>query len=112
MDKLTTYREAVRKLLAELAGTKPSNATAVETLCVFDADTDQFLVLSVGWDGGERIHTPLVHVRLRNNKVWIEENNTDMRIAQRLVEAGIPRDDIVLGLQPPEMRRYTEYAVG
>jgi hypothetical protein len=29
-----------------------------------------------------------------------------------LVAAGAPREDIVLGFQPPQVRQYTDYAVG
>jgi XisI protein len=31
-------------------------------------------------------------------------------VAEMLVDAGIPRTDIVLGFQPPELRHLTEYA--
>ncbi|WP_416212683.1 element excision factor XisI family protein [Nostoc sp. DedQUE04] len=36
---------------------------------------------------------------------------TEMRVAQELVERGVPKDDIVLGFQSPEMREYTGYGV-
>ncbi|MFN0112370.1 MAG: element excision factor XisI family protein, partial [Blastocatellia bacterium] len=32
-------------------------------------------------------------------------------IATDLEEAGVPKEDIVLGFQPPKVRPYTEYAV-
>jgi hypothetical protein len=41
-------------------------------------------------------------------KVWIEEDMTDLAIAE-LVEAGVPKD-IVLGFQAPEPRKYTDFA--
>jgi hypothetical protein len=44
-------------------------------------------------------------------KVWRQADNTDLRIAERSEEAGIPQGDIVLGFQPPNVRPYTEYAV-
>jgi len=34
-----------------------------------------------------------------------------MRIAQELVDRGIPKENIVLGFQSPEMRQYTDYGV-
>ncbi|WP_293064495.1 element excision factor XisI family protein [Okeania sp. SIO2B3] len=36
---------------------------------------------------------------------------TEIRIAQELVERGVPKEDIVLGFQAPEMREYTDYGV-
>ncbi|MBV6621557.1 MAG: XisI protein [Rivularia sp. (in: Bacteria)] len=33
-------------------------------------------------------------------------------IGNDLVKAGVPKDDIVPGFHPPELRKYVEYAVG
>jgi hypothetical protein len=64
-----------------------------------------------GWDGSRRIHGPVVSLEFIDGKVWLQANNTDLRIAERLEEAGIPKSDIVLDFQPPHVRPYTEYAV-
>ncbi|NEO03364.1 MAG: XisI protein, partial [Moorea sp. SIO3I7] len=39
-------------------------------------------------------------------------NMTEMKIAQKLVERGVAKEDIVLGFQAPEFRQYTDYGVG
>jgi hypothetical protein len=36
---------------------------------------------------------------------------TEDGIANRLLEAGVPKEDIVLAFQPPEFRRHSEFAV-
>ncbi len=36
---------------------------------------------------------------------------TEMRVAQELVDLGVGKEDIVMGFQPPQMRKYTAYAV-
>jgi hypothetical protein len=46
---------------------------------------------------------------LKDGKIWLQQNLTDQNPAEDLVEMGIPREDIVLGLQPPYKRQYTEY---
>jgi hypothetical protein len=69
-------------------------------------------VLEVGWKGGKRVHGSVIHIDIREGKVWIEHNATDIRIGEDLVAAGIPRQDIVLGFQPPEMRPFTKFGVG
>ncbi|MDZ8140312.1 MAG: element excision factor XisI family protein, partial [Nostoc sp. DedQUE04] len=48
---------------------------------------------------------------IKQGKISIEQNMTEMRVAQELVERGVPKDDIVLGFQSPEMREYTGYGV-
>jgi hypothetical protein len=54
---------------------------------------------------------PVVSLEIISGKVRLQADNTDLRIAERLEEAGIPKGDIVLGFQPPSVRPYTEYAV-
>jgi len=51
-------------------------------------------------------------MRIVNEKVWIEANNTDYLFADRLLEADIPHEDIVLAFHAPEMRQYTDFAIG
>lgn len=36
---------------------------------------------------------------------------TDIQIAEDLTEMGVPREDIILGLQPSYLRQYTQYGV-
>ena len=46
MDKLTSYRTLIRRLLSELAALVNRQPTpGVETLCVFDQERDQYLLL-------------------------------------------------------------------
>ena len=44
-------------------------------------------------------------------KVWIERDNTEDGVAPELVQAGIPKSQIVLAFRSPEVRKHTEYAV-
>lgn len=112
MDKLTQYREIATRLLREFVGLVNRSAQpGAETLCVFDTHSDQYLVLSVGWTGGRRVRGTHLYLRLRNGKVWIEEDWTDWNMAGQLLQAGVPREDIVLAFQPPEKRALTEFAV-
>ncbi|MCC5643739.1 XisI protein [Nostoc sp. CHAB 5824] len=46
-----------------------------------------------------------------NDKVWIQYDGTSLPVAEALLEAGILREDIVLGFHPPELRQYTDFAV-
>jgi hypothetical protein len=50
-------------------------------------------------------------IRIQDGKVWIEIDGTEDGIANHLLAAGVPKEDIVLGFQPPEMRKHTEFAV-
>lgn len=58
-----------------------------------------------------RIHGPVVSLEIIDWKVWRQADNTDLLIAERLEEAGIPKGDIALDFQTPQVRLYAEYAV-
>ena len=47
---------------------------------------------------------------IRNGKIWIQHDGTQEGVAEELVTAGIPRQQIVLGFHPPKLRKHTEYA--
>jgi hypothetical protein len=112
MDRLTEYRRLVKSLLSEFAAyvnrPPPPNH---ETVCVFDEERDQYALLSVSWGQYRCVHGAQVFVRLRDGKIWIEEDWTEDGVATKLLEHGVPKDDIVLAFHPPEMRPFTEFAV-
>ncbi len=111
MDKLTAYRKTICKRLSTHAK-RSSSYDAVETLFIEDAKTDNYLLMSVGWGNDRRVHNVTIHVRLKDDKVWIEWDGTDPGIATELVQAGIPKEDIVLAFYRPERRLITEFATG
>jgi XisI protein len=110
MDKLDTYRQIIQDLLTERGQHKLSYGN-VETEMLFDRERGHYQVLHVGWDGNQYIYGCAIHIDLKNDKVWVQWNSTEDDIAADLVKAGIPRSDIVLGLHPPDLREYTDYAV-
>ena len=66
----------------------------------------------MGWNGDCRVHGSIIHIDIRDGKVWIEHNGTDAHLGEELVAAGIPRHDIVLGFQPTELRSLAGFGVG
>jgi hypothetical protein len=112
MDKLTRYREIIRKELEGYATwlTKPGGQLRCEV--VFDPVLDHFELIKVGWEGHRRTHIVLFHLDIIDGKVWVQHDATDRPIAPELVAAGIPKEDIVLGFQPADVRQYTGYGVG
>ena len=76
-----------------------------------DQDRDQYLLLKTGWSQGRRVRGVTLFLRLRDGKVWVEEDWTEEGIATELVKAGVPREDIVLAFHPPQVRPLTEFAV-
>jgi len=111
MDRIDRYREIVWRIVqdyAELGSGRPDVATEA----IRDQHRDHYEVLQVGWDGQRRIHGSTIHLDIINGKVWIQHDGTDRPVAEALMEAGVPREDIVLGFHPADARQYTDFAVG
>jgi hypothetical protein len=111
MDKLTKYRELIKRHLLqieEICNRRPNPNR--ETLCVFDDQRDRYLLVVTGWFQNRRVRGNTLFVRLKEGKIWIEEDWTEDGIALDLVRAGVPKEDIVLAFHPPEVRPATEFA--
>jgi XisI protein len=53
-----------------------------------------------------------MHIDVKDGKIWIQYDGTEEGVANRLVAAGVPKDEIVLGFQSPFQRMHTDFAVG
>lgn len=111
MDPVERNRRAVEKLMREYEAFRASRKD-VEAVVIVDAERRNFLLMYIGWDGSRRVHHVAVHIELRGEKVWLQCDNTDLVVAEDLVAAGIPKSAIVLGFRAPEVRPFTDYAVG
>ena len=111
MDQLDRYRSIVRRLIEEYASYRPAYGD-IRTEAVMDSERDHYEVIQVGWNNGQRVHGSIIHIDIRDGKVWIEHNGTDARLGEELVAAGISRNDIVLGFHPAELRPMTSYGIG
>jgi hypothetical protein len=110
MDRLTHYQQIVQELLISYAQTKPAYGEfEVET--VFDTQRKHYQIVHFGWHHQRWVHQCIIHLDIRNEKVWIFNNSTEHDIAADLVELGVPKQDIVLGFYPPYMREMSDYAV-
>ena len=104
------YRVVIKQLLSQYATYKPSYGE-VEIETVFDLEQDRYLVLAIGWDGKQRVYGCSIHLDIRDHKIWIQVNNTELDIGQDLVDVGVPKEDIVVGFQPLYMRQFSGYAI-
>ena len=108
--KAEVYRQIIRDVMREYAQYRPASGD-IELETVFDAESDHYELLAVGWRGKQRVHGCVIHADIRDDKVWLQHDSTDAAIADQLVERGIPAEDIVLGFQPEHIRHYSGFAV-
>ncbi len=110
MDKVEQYRQYIRQLLTEYVVVPIKNGE-IELQLVFDTERDRYQVMSVGWDGYRRVHGCVLHLDIRDGKIWIQHNGTEWHIGEALVALGVPREEIILGFQAPYLREYTNFGV-
>jgi hypothetical protein len=109
MDELSTFRQIVKEQTQACADRFVQ--VAYEVSPVFDDERGHYLLMLFGRDQDKRIHDTILHFRLHNGKVWVELDEAFEGITTDLVEAGIPRDKIVLAMHSPWKRQFTEFAV-
>lgn len=81
-----------------------------ETVVVIDDDGGHYILHTIGWEEDDRIWDTPLYVRLRDDKIWVEIDWMSDAIVDHLLEAGVPKEDIVLAFHHPSMRPYTEFA--
>jgi XisI protein len=104
------YPQIVRELLSQHAKGKPSFGN-IEVETIFDIEHDRYQIVHMGWHHDRRVHHCVMHIDIRNDKVWIMHNMTEHELDLELIEMGVQKTDIVLGLYPSELRKFTGYAV-
>ena len=110
MDKLDNYRKIVQDLIAQYASSDSAQGD-VEVQLLMDPVRDHYQWMNVGWKGMRRVYSCFVHIDIKDEKIWLQQNWTEEDPAADLVNMGVPPEDIVLGLQPPYKRPYTDYGV-
>ncbi len=110
MDSVAADRALIARLF-DAWERWPRAEAKFKVVRLMDEARDEYMLLTVGWDGTQRIHNVLVHVDLIDGKFWIQRDNTEAGFATELVAAGVPKERIVLAFYPEVMRRYGEFAL-
>jgi hypothetical protein len=109
MDRLDHYRQCVRNFLNHYS--QFWQESGIENQVIFDSEHDHYLLLKAGWDGNHRIYYPVFHFDIKDNKIWVQENTTDIEIDKYLEEMGISKKEMVVGFHHPLMREYSDFSV-
>lgn len=109
MDTRITYQQIIKKVLSEHAAFR-SQWGDVHSHVVFDDERGRYLVLDMGWNDNKYWHITPIHLDLIDGKIWIQYDETEDGVATDLLEANVPKGDIVLGFLPSTVRRHTEFA--
>ncbi|HEY9831097.1 MAG TPA: XisI protein [Stenomitos sp.] len=108
------YRQYIRHLLLERAqrSSRQRNSPEYEVQTIFDSEHDHYQLLYVGWRGDKRDFGCILHLDIKGGKIWIQHDGTEEGIANRLVEMGVPKQDIILAFHEPYVRQFTGFGTG
>jgi hypothetical protein len=111
VETVEAHRRAIHRVLDEYRAFLASQTSSdVDTEVISDDEHGQYMLMRIGWRGETRVRRALFYLRLRNDRIWIEEDWTKDGIANELVQAGVPRQNIVLAFQEPVVRSAAERA--
>ena len=104
------YSQIIQDILSNHSRNYTANGTEIQLL--FDTQRHHCQVLNIGWKQQIRTYGVIIHVDIKDDKIWIQRDGTEIGVANELIAAGVPKEDIVLGFHAPYKRQFTGFAVG
>ncbi|NEO85713.1 MAG: hypothetical protein F6J87_15895 [Spirulina sp. SIO3F2] len=98
MERLEQYRTAIAQVLHEHAqlsrrirAEHPNDPdTPAEAIAICDPQTDNYLLITIGWQTHHRIHSILAHLRILDEHIYVEWSGIEDLI-EDLIDQGIPK---------------------
>jgi len=113
MDRIKVFHQAIISVMddyiAQHAHSESLRGLQYEKL--IDTQNLHFQLILLGWQDKQRIFNLIFHIDIIADKIWIQEDNLEYSVAERLTEKGISKKEIVLAYFTTTHRQYTEYAV-
>ena len=110
MDKIKKYQDIICDLLNQYGAIKKI-PHEVKAQILIDKENNHYQLLSMGWHKNGFTYQTTFHFDIIGHKIWIQQNNTDIMIADELMDKGVHKEDIVLGFRPLAERKHTKFAV-
>ena len=113
MERIAKFRNAILEIMEDYAAERRDSLAkeGIHFEIIADEKRDRYQLLMMGWQGKQRIHSLLFHIDIINDKIWVQEDNTEYSAANMLTDKGISKKDIVLGYFTEFHRAHGEFAV-
>lgn len=113
MARVDEYKNIVLQALEEHKSPRSSAQPDEEhDFIVADGKNVHYQLMSIGWKEAKRVYGCLVHLDIIEGKIWVQYDGIETGITERLLELGVPKEDIVLGFQMPFKRKFSGFATG
>ena len=118
MDSLKSKIKKNQKILAayiqELADER-NNALGNDMTyqAIIDLSGNHFQLVRIGWHNLKYLYAVLIHfdINAETGNIWVQQNNTEILLDEELGARGIPKNNLVIGFRPAEMRPYSDFAL-
>ena len=102
------YPDVIEKVLKRHTGNDLEQNTEVQVL--IDREYHHYQVLHLGWIEEEQVrgYACIIHIDIKDNKIWVQRDRTEIGIANELIDLGIPEEDIILGFHAPYKRHLVQ----
>ncbi len=111
MGKLERYQNILTEFVENFAKNPFSIQKSLENQALIDTKHNHYQVVTLGWDKNSFVYSPILHFDIKDEKIWIQQNWTDVMVDDELVKMGVDKNDIVLGFLPVYAREYSGLAV-
>jgi len=107
IDQVEKYQTYIQELMEEYVNSYDYDDVQVEKELLFDTMRHRYQIVNVGWQGEQRIYGCVLHIDIKDKKIWIQYDGTKINIAAQLMAKGVPKDDIVLGFRSGYKRQHS-----
>lgn len=111
MDKVKKYENIIINYLEAYAAGYANDPSGIKTHIIIDREHLHYQLIRVGWREKRYLHYMLMHFEIKDEKVWIQLNETEDMVGDELMERGIPKSEIILGFYHESVRPYSGFAV-
>ncbi len=81
MDNLTQYRQIIEDTLNGYTAI-PFSYGEIDQRVFIDQAKNNFFLFNVGWHNKKRVHGCVVHIKIIDDKVWIQQDGIRRRNCQ------------------------------
>ncbi len=112
-DPLTTgdYRLIIKQIMTDYATEYPEWGKGAKTQTMTDDVGGHYQIWYTGWDGEKRIRYCVLHIDIIEGKIWVQHDGIYEGITHKILEAGVPHKQIVIGFHSPGERKHTPFAL-
>ncbi|KOR33553.1 hypothetical protein TI05_00310 [Achromatium sp. WMS3] len=96
-------RKAIKTLINRHATYKSRNPQ-IERQKLIDTEHDHYQLVTIGWHNDKRVYHCSIHLDIKDEKIWIQQNLTESDLEEELIALGIAKKDIIYGFLPPYLR--------